>query len=246
MIPHKITLSESDGVATLLALSFDTGRVVVRWGDEVTSHVTAYRRIDCTRCDGTGVVALEECHACAGSRGNWRRETVPRGYRLDAIAGEAGDRLCQDIGGLWDSIAVQSAGVGLAPLEHWLCASGFPRLSRPRLRGVARWLLLHRRGTLAHGRDIADALAFEQALPVGSAGTEADDLLGALLRAGVVRLYEFAPNMREGAIFMPGDGKQARSLRTRLESSADASAVGARHWYYARGERWHDVPEFSL
>ena len=223
MIPHSLTLSESDGSAVVIALSFETRRVIVRWGDAVTAHVSAYR--------------LNK-----GKYGGWewRRESVPHGYRLEALAGPAGDRHCQDLGEMWDcDVEIQPAGIGTAALESWLRVAGWsPLPSGGTLRGVCRWLARHK-SALVHGWLLFDDLALESAVPIGCGGNEVDDLLGGLLRAGVVALFSFDPK----PVFSYTVGLAA-TLDKRVGSDG-WSACGAKHWYFKRGPRWSELPAFD-
>lgn len=264
MIAHNVTLELYDQPAELLALDFETRRLIVRWGSGWTSCLAAFRLVACARCDSGDEAwarrvqtEIQErgCYACEGFGWSWHRESVPHGYRVEALAGSAGDRLCRDLGRCDECLLVRPVVDDKLERVVRSLRGVVPRSGLGHLRGVARWLIALER-KLMHGTELIDALACEPAIAIG-AGSESDDILGALTAAELIEPHAFDP--KPGAIFVGGCGGgtwQPRAFARRCgnwpghrdsKNSAGGppepggSAAGAKHWYFQQGQNYQDI-----
>jgi len=114
----------ADGCGELIACSFDTGRVVVRWGDGITAHTSVYQ----WQADPWG--------------GHWRYVHVPhwRGA-LEAIAHSTTFGTVEDRASELE-VGAHSQGPGIVALQQWL-RSEAARVHAEQLAKSAESVALH-------------------------------------------------------------------------------------------------------
>lgn len=270
MIGHSITNNMSDGYGTLVALSFDTGRVAVSWGSGYVSHTSVYQWVP-NEWGG----AWHFVHIDQGILGDpWRAMRDESFGRLESNASEL-------------EVTVRGCGPSTSDFQNWLRAEAgritgeqaelerrvrelsavgdygaeaqkaFAELryddslptkvhnlsnSAPRTRTLAGWLAALG-SRLMSGEEIF-AFAGQHHAPIAWPGC-VDDVIYVAVELGLAKPYDYDP--RPGGHVGESDGlltageQAAWRKHQRGPWGKHQSVVGTHLWTFSQGPRYDEL-----